>query len=65
MAAGIPSFTEILDPVAGYRYSLDTRNRIARRSALPPIRNRGAAVAVPSAVVRQQAGTFVLGGNPV
>ncbi len=63
MAAGIPSFIEILDPVAGFRYSLDTRNRIARRSALPLIRNRGAAVAVPSAVVRQQAGTFVLGGN--
>ncbi len=63
MAAGIPSFIKILDPVADYRYSLDTRNRIAGRTVLPPIRNRGAAAGVPSAVVRQQAGTFVQGGN--
>ena len=63
MATGLPPFVEILDPVAGYRYSLDARNRIARRSTLPPTRNRNAATAMPSAAVRQQAGTFVLGGN--
>ncbi len=36
VGAAFPNFIEIADPVAGYRYTLDPRNRTARRQAWPP-----------------------------
>ena len=44
MASG-PSFIQIADPVAGYRYMLDSHNQTARRSAWPPVFGRANAVA--------------------
>jgi hypothetical protein len=40
MAAG-PSFVEITDPAAGYRYFLDQHNHVARRQAWRPVGDRG------------------------
>lgn len=39
MARG-PSFIQIVDPVAGYRYMLEPRNQTARRSAFAPMVQR-------------------------
>ena len=39
MASG-PSFIQIVDPVAGYRYMLQPRNQTARRSAFAPMVQR-------------------------
>jgi len=35
MASPPPSFIQIMDPVAGYHYTLDSRNQTARRMAIP------------------------------
>ncbi len=34
-AADVPTIIEITDPVAGYKYVLDTHNKVAHRQALP------------------------------
>src|SRR5690242_13253532 len=35
MASPPPSFIQIMDPVAGYHYTLDSRSHTARRMAMP------------------------------
>jgi hypothetical protein len=45
------AFIEIADPVAGYRYTLDQHNQVARRMAWPPVLpqlDRGVRKTVPS-----------------
>src|ERR1035437_1334176 len=55
--ASMPVIVEITDPVAGYKYTLDTQNKVAHRQALPapgsrPTGFRGGTVGSgPSAVV--------------
>jgi hypothetical protein len=38
----MPSIIEITDPVAGYKYTLDTQNKVAHRQALPALGSRPA-----------------------
>jgi hypothetical protein len=55
--ASMPAIIEITDPVAGYKYTLDTQNKVAHRQALPapgsrPTGFRGGSVGSgPGAVV--------------
>ena len=37
----MPQMIEITDPVAGFQYTLDTRNKVTHRQALPPLSPRG------------------------
>jgi hypothetical protein len=45
--AAVPSFIQIADPVAGYRYMLNSQNQTARRSAFAPTLQRPNVTAVP------------------
>lgn len=53
----VPAILEITDPVAGYKYTLDTQNKVAHRQALPAAGSRptgfigGSVGSSPSAVV--------------
>jgi hypothetical protein len=46
-----PSFVQISDPVAGYRYMLNSRDQTARRSAFAPTMQRSNVVAAAKPVL--------------
>ena len=54
-----PVFIEILDPIAGYHYTLDAQNHTARRIAWPPAIKR---MVDPANPARPANGTFAIPG---
>jgi hypothetical protein len=67
--ASMPVIIEITDPVAGYRYTLDTQNKVAHRQALPapgsrPTGFRGGSVgSSPGAVTLSSAPSLAPAGG--
>ena len=52
MASPPPSFIQIMDPVAGYHYTLDSRSQTARRMAMPSATQRFNTAATPANPLR-------------
>ncbi|MBZ5621266.1 MAG: hypothetical protein LAQ69_21440 [Acidobacteriia bacterium] len=57
-----PIVIEITDPVGGFRYVLDTQNRVAHRQVLPALTGRQMGAPRPSLALQPDGGTPMMGG---